>query len=434
MTHEFTNISNATMMSLNTRAQSDVAMSMATKISRRLQKQEQRKRKRKQKDQQVFELGVDLILADLLYSLRNKDSDWVYHSLSRNSFSDEPIGANTFLLIIELLKKEGLVEARKGGNLKNHFYEPGTTAKRYYPGMATRFKPSERLVSYAAKFGINADSYNSHYKTQMPRNSLRLRAAKSGRSSQFQRGKQMRVELTPAAQQIKTQVDELNAFLGGHSLKGGEFFGYIRVFNEGDRADFQWNRGGRLYAVGEGSYQQMSKADRRKLKIDGKPVVEIDINASFLRIYHGLLREPLPNRRDLYKIPGVPREVVKAWVTATFGNRQFHTTWPRGLKASLESKGIAISRDLSMSKVQQLVFKHIPAFTLWNAESYSWSTLMHHESEQLIKTMEQLRDQFNVPSYSVHDSLIVPRDFKDQATQLLKSNFELAFAVPFRFS
>jgi ATP adenylyltransferase/5',5'''-P-1,P-4-tetraphosphate phosphorylase II len=48
--------------------------------------------------------------------------------------------------------------------------------------------------------------------------------------------------------------------------------------------------------------------------------------------------------------------------------------------------------------------------------------------------MEQLRDQFNVPSYSVHDSLIVPRDFKDQATQLLKSNFELAFAVPFRFS
>jgi hypothetical protein len=33
---------------------------------------------------------------------------------------------------------------------------------------------------------------------------------------------------------------------------------------------------------------------------------------------HGLLRLPLPEG-DLYELPGIPREVAKAWITATLG-------------------------------------------------------------------------------------------------------------------
>ena len=43
------------------------------------------------------------------------------------------------------------------------------------------------------------------------------------------------------------------------------------------------------------------------------------INASYLTIYHGLLGVPLPDKEDIYAIDGLPREVVKAWFSVSFG-------------------------------------------------------------------------------------------------------------------
>ena len=119
--------------------------------------------------------------------------------------------------------------------------------------------------------------------------------------------------------------------------------GYLRVFNNGDHPNFDWNMGGRLYSHGEGNYQQMERADRLRMTINGEPVCEIDIRASYLTIFHALIGEssiqpgPLRYPRSLVR---TLRDVVKMWVTASFGNNAPITKWPRELVAKYrERKG-----------------------------------------------------------------------------------------------
>jgi hypothetical protein len=73
-----------------------------------------------------------------------------------------------------------------------------------------------------------------------------------------------------------------------------------------------------VYSVREDSYQTLKKPQRLQMTLDGEPVAEIDIRASYLTLLHGLRRIPFdPAERDPYKIDHLPRAVVKTWVTMT---------------------------------------------------------------------------------------------------------------------
>ena len=50
------------------------------------------------------------------------------------------------------------------------------------------------------------------------------------------------------------------------------------------------------------------------MTIGGEEVFEIDINASYLTILHGIAGYPLPNKDDLYAIGSYNRVIVKAWI------------------------------------------------------------------------------------------------------------------------
>ena len=244
----------------------------------------------------------------------------------------------------------------------------------------------------------------------------------------------MRFEETEQTKALTGHVHSLNEYLIDHSLEGGNFNGYIRGFNEGNHPAFNWDRGGRLYAVGAESYQLLKKAERLKMKIDGKPVAEIDINASFLRIFHSLINQPLPDRDDPYTVDGLPRDVVKAWVTATFGHDKFHQSWPPNLNKRLRDDGIDTSKGMSMTKVQEKVVEAIPSFKLWNPQEHGWPRLMFLESEQMIASMEQLRDNHDIPAFSIHDSVVVPKDSVEIATAVLRERFEGCFGLEYRFT
>ena len=85
------------------------------------------------------------------------------------------------------------------------------------------------------------------------------------------------------------------------------------------------------------------------MTISGEKVVEIDINASYLTILHGIAGYPLPNRDDLYAIGSYNRVIVKAWITATIGHHGFHTKWPDN--AIKEIKAAGIERPKKMTNV-----------------------------------------------------------------------------------
>ena len=431
---DYEDISNAAFMAFSTKATSDKAKQLVVEVLQLLQQSEQRTRKRKATDQASFELGVELVVSDLLSTLANERSSWVYRSMFRNTFSGEPIGANTFNNITAQMQNNGLLETYDGGNVTNPFYDPSTGSPKFNPGKARRFRPSEALVSLAASYDINGDNFYDHFIVSLPKNPIRLRAAKGNFRSRMDREPAMQFEETEQTRALTEQVHSLNEYLIDHSLEGGNFNGYIRGFNEGNHPAFNWDRGGRLYAVGADSYQLLKKAERLKMKIDSKPVAEIDINASFLRIFHSLINQPLPERNDPYTVDGLPRDVVKAWVTATFGHDKFHQSWPPNLNKRLRDDGIDTSKGMSMTKVQEKVVEAIPSFKLWNPEEHGWPRLMFLESEQMIASMEHLRDNYDIPAFSIHDSVVVPKESVEISTAVLRERFEGRFGLEYRFT
>ena len=92
---------------------------------------------------------------------------------------------------------------------------------------------------------------------------------------------------------------------------------------------------GRVFAVGDHSYQGMKLQDRARMRIGGEEVVEIDINASYLTILYGISGFALPDRDDIYDLSGIDRAIVKAWITSTIGHHSFHSRWPKNAPKAL---------------------------------------------------------------------------------------------------
>ena len=128
---------------------------------------------------------------------------------------------------------------------------------------------------------------------------------------------------TPEAERLEADVSELDEILARFNISGGEPNGYTRVFN-----NLSWRTGGRLYSGGQDSYQRLPEAQRLKMTINGEPVVEIDIKASHLTIYHAMAREPLKGASDPYARAGIRSVDRQAVDPVSFGNSKPATRWP----------------------------------------------------------------------------------------------------------
>ena len=225
----------------------------------------------------------------------------------------------------------------------------------------------------------------------------------------------MRYEHTDATRGAERHLKELNAFFDTCDLRHGVHRGYIRIFNNGDDPAFEWNMGGRLYSYGEGNYQQMNREERLRMFINLDAVCEIDIRASYLTIFHAWFGERLDPERDPYDVDGLGsehRDLVKMWVTASFGNNAPITKWPKDVRKSyLEKTGKTISKKFSAAKVGAKVMAAYPLLgrlgETVNGHKCGWAELMYIESRAVFATMFALM-QRKVPSLAVHDSIIVP--------------------------
>ncbi len=165
------------------------------------------------------------------------------------------------------------------------------------------------------------------------------------------------------------------------------------------------------------------------MTINGEPVVEIDINASYLLILYSLLDHPLPDRKDLYEIPDLSRDVVKAWMTSTLGFDKFHTRWPIKTKQRLSEKGIKTGRELAMPRVQEKILKAFPLLQDWPNCEVRWYHLMYLESQAILSTLLTLKDDYGIPAYTVHDSIIVPASAEQTAMKCLVNSYKELFHV-----
>jgi hypothetical protein len=332
--------------------------------------------------------SVGRVLGDLLAAADVDVQRWTYHSLWKAAFTGRSVTYRDFLSIYKAMQGLGLVAVLPG------YYQrtsPFGASGYQATGKATRFRATSQLSALSEEFGIERGEAKRHFIRGLPSFPLVLKAASTRYAGIKHSGRTIRFKHDDRTRRLEAEVHEINKFIDEHDLAGGTHRGYRRIFNCGDQQGFDWNKGGRLYSQGEDSYQRLHKEDRLKMLIDGQPVVEIDVTASFLTILHAKCRRPLDLSRDPYAIEGLPRSIVKAWVTMTLGHDKFHTRWPREISADyLEEHGRKIGAAYPLRKVHQAVTRALPLLAEWPDQPLSCFDLMYIESEAIMGTMLRL--------------------------------------------
>ncbi|XDZ70294.1 hypothetical protein AB8879_09985 [Alphaproteobacteria bacterium LSUCC0744] len=383
---------------------------------------EQRKRARTPSAAVAFKSAVGLIVGDLLIGLKTREVGWSYLSLSTAAFSDRPIGYKTFKPIVQAMETAGLIDVSLGRNSQGNDFGFGQQPA-YTPGYATRFRPTATMAAMALEAGIVDQAVTKHFPPQLPKRVIEVRAKSENTRGHKVKGKKLKFAHTEKSRAMEAEIKELNRFLVTFELEGAGFSGYRRLFHEGDVEGFDFQWGGRIYGVGDYSYQNMKKSDRPNLKIDGEPIVEIDINASYLSILHGISGYPLPQKDDLYDIGGIDRTIIKAWVSSTIGHHSFHTRWPKNAIQEIEDAGIEKPKEMTMTSLQPVILDHFPMLADWPSGRVTWADLMFTESEIIIGTMLELMRSYGIPCFSVHDSIIVKKKDQQIAMETLESQF-----------
>ncbi|CAH1678382.1 conserved hypothetical protein [Hyphomicrobiales bacterium] len=361
---------------------------------------------------------------------------WTYRATVKAQFSGERIGFRMFEQWREAMKGLHLIEHEPGGvrMIEDPWEEGGPAIVT--EGIASHFRPTQGLVDLATSFGITAANLESHFKVEMPRTLVFLRDSSKTVKGKKTKGQRRPPPDTPEAKRCEYEVRAINDYLANIDIGGQLFHGFYRLFNQADTASFNWNKGGRLYTVDPASYQNRPKAERLAMTLDGQPVCEIDVSASYLTIYHGLIardyRHLIPAEmrhiifdatEDPYSLPGFERAVVKAWVSISLGRGELVERWSKQIsKSFLEEHGKPIGEIHKAKDVRDAVLGRHPLLGLLNSLPISWADLMFHESEAIMRAMRELRER-DIPSLPMHDCLIVPQGDEDIATAILKQSY-----------
>ncbi|KTR83855.1 hypothetical protein NS277_07915 [Novosphingobium barchaimii] len=241
----------------------------------------------------------------------------------------------------------------------------------------------------------------------------------------------MPVDMTDAkVLSLAAQVTTINEVLAKQSYDGMAFEGLFRGFNKGDDSSFNWNMGGRLYAVG-GGYQSIERDERKLIRINGEATAEVDISASHVTILHCLMKAPLPEGIDPYFIPGLDREPVKRFVTAAIGNGRIPVRWAADAiadygeelkKSPKQGYTGDLKKDYPFGIIKAKVSEHMPLLKRIGECPYGWADLQYAEANILIDAMISLIDK-GIPSLPIHDSLIVPASKSLEAHNVISDSF-----------
>jgi hypothetical protein len=246
------------------------------------------------------------------------------------------------------------------------------------------------------------------------------------------KGKKLTINKTdPAYIAAAEQVNRINAYMAPQLITGCKHDGFIRIYNHGDQDGFAYNMGGRLYSKASGvSYQNMEKHNRHDMRINGEPVVELDIRASFLTILYaqrGIAPDP---SIDPYTFGSIPREVIKAWIAMTLGYDRFHSNWSdETVEKLIEDEGIDLRKSYAIDTVRAAVIDEHPILHAWPNSTVRWQDLQYQESSAIIDAVEALGLRHDITALPLHDALLVQRSNIDTASEVLADTFRKRIGV-----
>lgn len=367
--------------------------------------------------------------ADLIERDPKEAGGWLYRTLSPNSFTASPIGYRPFLAVFNAAVEAELVQVVEART----FYAPSSFAQTGWApvrGQATRFRATDALRKRFASQGITAQNWADHFVRETVARvtngpTLELRAGKARMGRQVYKGRVVPIRKDDLqAQAILERVEKLNAFLAAQTIEPlPSPVRLQRIFNDGDDPNHNWQQGGRVY----GPHTNLEKeTERAAIMINGEATKEIDLRASHLSILAGLGHVPrsLIEVPDPYAVEGIPRPVVKQWVTMTLSHGKRHRAWPKGAVADFAKEGIDLRKDFPVRPTGDAILKALPIIGGdGSGVAIGWQELQFRESEIILSAMETLAFGHGVPSLPVHDSLIVGEGVKGLAIEVLQEAF-----------
>ncbi len=382
-----------------------------------------RRRARRAADLDSLKRTVGALLADLLSRpAREGWGAFAFRSLNANAFSQTATPYRQFMAALKALTDLALIERTPGFYEARKFdFGSGGYGGR---GKASRFRATPTLLAIATEHDITAGAVREHFHQPLPIDVLILKGKATRVARRKVPGQKLDIPECEIARTLADQVRTINTFLQGVTITGGNHYGFVRSFEHGDQPGFHWNKGGRLYSSGTDSYQSLRQAARLAMQLNGQPVAELDLKASYLTIFHGKLGMRPDFGDDPYAVAGLPRSVVKSWLVAAFGAEKHVQRWPaEAANAFAKLYGGNLGRDYTVKDVGERLLSKYPALQHIGQPGLGWADLMFTESEVIIGTMVRLMVQ-GIPSLPVHDSLLVPAALSDQAAEIMTNQFK----------
>lgn len=368
---------------------------------------------RRRKPDAAFTDALEAVLHDLMSAEGRVTGQWSYRPFGDESFIDLPVTVWAARQARSTLKRAGYIEIDPDSGLAD--------------GHATRLRGTADLFEMAAIYGVTPSNIGEHF-TRRPRPTELTGAVRLKTNL----GAKLKIDFShPTAAALRDRVNEINGFVSRQGIEPDNHWVFYRGFNQGDLLDFRWNKGGRLYSVGAGSYQQQKSAVRGAMTINGEAVVEIDIQASHLTILRHRLGIAFDPTDDAYEgVPGVPRHVAKAWVVMTLGYDRLHKRWsPEAKRYHIKKGGKDLTKEYPLEKVRAKMLAHLPFMADWETSPIRWGDLQFLESEAVIGAVHELATVHGIPALPVHDSLIVPASHKEKAMEALKASFKKVVGI-----
>lgn len=364
-------------------------------------------------------LALNLIVCSLLKGTEMVNGRFCSRTIEPNSFTGIGFSRAVFDAVIERLEQHGYIKFQRG---------KVTPQERFL----SRFFIKLKLINFFKQNNINIENLDDNLRRYIPKDIIAKPyvEVRTGSYRLLGTGKKFKGKLVSnhifrdnemfLSQMLK--MEELNNFLFDFEFKlpnGGAFNGLRRIFNNFNHKNYELNHGGRLYGNYEDDYQRLPKKQRSKITINNEPTSEVDIHGSFLTIAHYLRGIPFSKTNDLYGIDGVHRDIAKSWINLTLTNSKPLEKWPSKSKADLIDDGHKLQ---AASHYIASIINHYPFLATMRKEEHGWGTLQYIESNIIFNTMLELKE-IGIPSFPVHDSLIVKETDRMTCMGLLENQF-----------
>ncbi|MFT8325803.1 hypothetical protein [Gluconobacter oxydans] len=300
-----------------------------------------------------------------------------------------------------------------------------------YLGYAARLRPSKQLLELAHHYRCTPENAAHDWKLVKPAPVKPLEAQKRVVFNTIPRKKNGRVDASSKQEMdIPAGCEDLQEFMQAltQAIAGSTFTGCADpVF----QASFSGRRelGGRIYAQGTDNYQTLTKAERKQITINGEPVAELDLSASFLSIALALLKHPAPEG-DPYALPGlakVHRDAIKHWFVTFWQTGRAPTKWsdktPKAIRDSIppiDITGPAFELYPALKDIKTILPKELmesveKPMQNWAVGQY----LVGIEASIMRQAMSTILETGSI-ALPMHDGLIVPRSQADLALNAAK--------------